>query len=384
MIIVIVIVILNIIITCAEFSGVLKYARQALFSKGIRDANHPMLVHLGDIVNGIEEEGESEPKQFIYNTFADAMSVYILVKGLTEAKYNHLLTICFWNAKMGEIGGEVLAAKLHLLPKVTKLELLDCALGPKTCKALAKAFRKQPLYGTPNIIILRLSHNPIGSSGLAYLAGGLQYNTKITTLGLDYCNIDFHGGHVMSELLQTASLNLTDLNLEGNPLLSAGVVDLAKGIKKNRKLQALNLSITKCGGDLDAVDALARAFRKNTTLCDINLDGNLFGNDGVQFFLEFLTGCRHIENFEVSPLIKSVYFNAIQDWLKSNVEFNKQQAQLEKKRKKVPSSGSSSQGDSNTADGEESDHKDGGGSEGGGGHGHEESNRKSKSGEKRR
>ena len=89
--------------------------------------------------------------------------VRALVEAALQVKYQHCESIRLWRAKCEDEGVRLIVKFLLQAKKVQILELLDAQVSELGCQILGQALHhNQELQ----MIILKLDHNPIGSSGL--------------------------------------------------------------------------------------------------------------------------------------------------------------------------------------------------------------------------
>mmetsp|Transcript_21145 Transcript_21145/g.41942 ORF Transcript_21145/g.41942 Transcript_21145/m.41942 type:complete len:344 (+) Transcript_21145:36-1067(+) len=293
-----------------------KESKAAAKEFGFRDRN-PILSMFEDVIE--EKKDDDFPNQIIVPYEIEACLVKVLCKSVsnvcTAGQYNDLRCLRFWNCAFGDIGVKYVAEGLLVLPSVTKLEIIDCLVGPQGAGYMAETLRK---ISSCNLKLLKLDHNAIGSQGAALLAKGISYNSKLTFLSLNYCSIDKFGGDALSVMLKSPEVQVKTLNLEGNDLGSAGMVDFAVACMSNSSLNKLNISLNNFGGEVPVMQALCSAFRSNPNLTDINMDGNLIGDDGLKFLIENLHDCKHIACLDVTPFVNPQHLTMLGDWLVSN------------------------------------------------------------------
>ncbi len=88
---------------------------------------------------------------------------------------------------------------------------------------------------------LDLADNPIGPTGLGYVAKGLRHNTGLVKLSL-HLAVTKENGPLLEEMLETNS-TLMELDIsESSGISDEGLLTLGKGLKANRGLTTLNLT----------------------------------------------------------------------------------------------------------------------------------------------
>jgi hypothetical protein len=156
---------------------------------------------------------------------------------------------------------------------------------------------------------------------------------KLSLLSLAYCDIGWDGGIHLCDIISLKQNSIKSANFEGNDLGSEGMTALAVGIAHADCLTTLNIAQNKFSDDLKMIDALARAFHRNKTLAHINIDGNLIGNDGCKYFVEFLNECTHILSFDITPFVGPIHFFALTEWLGRNKPKKGKKGGKKKKKK---------------------------------------------------
>jgi hypothetical protein len=119
-------------------------------------------------------EREKTVKQVIISVPIQPIFLKAVMKVLIDFKWTQVTSLCFWNINCGDAGAEYISEALHHMPWITKLEMLDCNIGPKGCFFLGKALANAKV----NISILRLDMNPIEGMGVKWLSEGLQVNSQ--------------------------------------------------------------------------------------------------------------------------------------------------------------------------------------------------------------
>jgi len=93
-----------------------------------------------------------------------------------QAKYRHCNSIRLWRTKCEDEGVRLISQFMLMAKTVSVLELLDAQLSHVGCEIIGKSLNfKNDL----NLLVLKLDHNPIGSTGLKYLAEGIGQNKQL-------------------------------------------------------------------------------------------------------------------------------------------------------------------------------------------------------------
>eukprot|EP00619_Florenciella_sp_RCC1007_P006609 CAMPEP_0205916528 /NCGR_PEP_ID=MMETSP1325-20131115/8563_1 /ASSEMBLY_ACC=CAM_ASM_000708 /TAXON_ID=236786 /ORGANISM="Florenciella sp., Strain RCC1007" /LENGTH=341 /DNA_ID=CAMNT_0053283819 /DNA_START=113 /DNA_END=1135 /DNA_ORIENTATION=+ len=220
-----------------------------------------------------------------------------------------------WWSNIGDEGCKPLADLLRLggaQIQINYLELWDNNIGPAGALALGRSLM---VGSNRSLLTLKLDYNrDLGTEGVAALCRGLRTNSTLKQLHLPYCNIDSGAGAPLSEMLTYTRLGLTMLNLKGNQLRGEGLLDLCKGIEKNRSLVDLDLSDNDIGEeDVEALSAFAGALMMPTTvLANISLLYNRIGVDGANALLPALDPSnKRIQQFLVDETLPPPLFEAL-------------------------------------------------------------------------
>ncbi len=119
---------------------------------------------------------------------------------------------------------------------------------------------------------LDLSHNPISASGFGYIAKGLKHNTGLVKLSLKECSVSVtkENGPLLEEMLRK-NKTLQELKLSHNPIGASGLGYFAKGLRHNTGLVKLSLKecFVRATGPLQE-----EMLRENTTLQELDLSYN--------------------------------------------------------------------------------------------------------------
>jgi hypothetical protein len=193
----------------------------------------------------------------------------------------------------------------------TRLDLERCDIGssgsPAGCACLMELMIKERQRGDgTGLVHLSLAGNPVGDTGTAALALGLQANPTLKRLVLSECKIGEQGAAKLglalenNSCLEHISLSWNVLGERGGNYIAAAIetsptlvsVDLEKcalgpegteaigyAIRENDKLQALNMSANRL--DTKASIVLAESLRRNDQLRVLMLRHNPIGFEGA-------------------------------------------------------------------------------------------------------
>lgn len=115
-----------------------------------------------------------------------------------QVKYKHCDSIRLWKAKCEDEGVRLICKFLVQSKSVNVLELLDAELSVLGCEFLASTLHHS---ADVPLLILKLDHNPLQSAGMQALAKGLACNKTIKALSLTYCQIDPVGARALFEVV---------------------------------------------------------------------------------------------------------------------------------------------------------------------------------------
>lgn len=262
-----------------------------------------------------EEKKDEFPTQVVIGKSIEPLLAKVCMKSLVAVNYEGLKQLRFWGCGFGDLGVKFIAEGLRSLPGVKHLEIMDCLVSPKGCEYLASVLQN---ITQAQLRTLRLDCNNIGSTGAAVLSRGLSFNSCLKTLSLKHCNIEKEGGEAIGVLLATKVTAIETLEMEGNELGNDGIIALCAGLRSNDSLTDIDLSLTKFGGDTNAILALAAAFRTTPKLKWINLDGNLIGDEGLQTLLDNLADVKHIQFIDVTPFLSPEVLKLLHDYCDGN------------------------------------------------------------------
>lgn len=91
----------------------------------------------------------------------------------------------------------------------------------------------------PTIVILKLDHNNFGSKGVINLSEGLAINPTLKALSLQYCGIDEQASQALFEILIYTRSALEDINLSGNMLGNEGIKKVLHGTAVAKSLKKI-------------------------------------------------------------------------------------------------------------------------------------------------
>ncbi|KAL3773748.1 hypothetical protein ACHAW5_008182 [Stephanodiscus triporus] len=195
--------------------------------------------------------------------------------------------------------------------KLEYLELINNDIGHDGALALGRS-----LFVGMNrsLATLILDFNPLGSAGLAALCKGLQTNSTLKKLSVRFCNIDERGGKPMGEVLRFKRTGLISLDLTSNRLSALGLRDICVGMDLNTSLKTLRLadiSLGQSDDDAEALGMFAGVLRKHPSIVAVDLSHNNIGTKGGNMILPAVTENKSITEFKVDSRMDEELFKAL-------------------------------------------------------------------------
>ena len=226
------------------------------------------------------------------------------------------LRIC--RSRIGDDGTVALAELLRLGAKelnISFLELMDCKISHRGASALGRSLS---CATNTTLTSLRLDHNSdLRSEGISAICKGLGTNSTLTSLSVQYCNIDSDGATSIAEMLSFKRSALTSLNLTGNKLGALGLTTLSsQGLPQNSSLVELVVAdngIRSTADDVSALGTFGKAVSAHPTLTTIDLMLNYIGDDGGQALLLSLQDNKRVHTIKIEPksVLDEAIFNAL-------------------------------------------------------------------------
>ena len=197
------------------------------------------------------------------------------LSSMSPSPYSDLRTLVLRNCECGSMGAWSVAEMLrvsgvdgpHCVP-LERLEISQNAIGLAGCRYIGEALVTGCNAYLHNLVLDQ--DVSIGDAGVEALVKGLGSNSVLKVLSLAICGVGLAGATSLTKLLSSPFSKLEVLNLNGNPLGSAGLYVLADVLvwrisdgsaaprghaeaNGNRTLQSLCLS--DCGiGEGNALD----------------------------------------------------------------------------------------------------------------------------------
>ena len=135
---------------------------------------------------------------------------------------------------------------LELGKPVVILELLDNKITPLGCEFISRALHPK---AQPQIQILKLDHNDFGADGVIALSEGLAINPVLRMLSLTYCGITEEGAQAIFEILIYTRSALEEINLSGNMLGNEGIMKVFEGAGIAKSLKKLIIADNQFNDD---------------------------------------------------------------------------------------------------------------------------------------
>eukprot|EP01017_Pseudomicrothorax_dubius_P005547 TRINITY_DN11426_c0_g1_i1.p1 TRINITY_DN11426_c0_g1~~TRINITY_DN11426_c0_g1_i1.p1 ORF type:complete len:323 (+),score=93.98 TRINITY_DN11426_c0_g1_i1:64-969(+) len=241
----------------------------------------PVLAQLKAKFEDDEEGGDIEALHVWEE--AGAIGVRAIMEAMIEIKYQHTKSIRFWKAKAQDEGVRATCQFLETNKTVRVLEFMDCEVGVLGAEFIGRVL--EPSIDSA-ITVLKLDHNPLGTAGLAMLARGLCRNSKIQSLSLTFCGIDSDGSKYLQQILAFINSDLKELYLQGNHLKNAGVFQLFRVLEINQVLTMLDISDNQFGEEEKLMEKICDVIVKNQTLKSYNFKFNGIFEDGTKKIIE--------------------------------------------------------------------------------------------------
>jgi hypothetical protein len=260
----------------------------------------------------IPEFGDDIPFWYLTSEF-DPMAYRVLMQCLTQSGYVGFKALRLWQTGGGDecvrsTCQYITSERQHLLGQgLNELQLTAVGMTPLGCSFIGKAMG---FRGNPNIEFLRLDYNNFGSAGLAELAKGLAVNPMLKRLDLNYCGIDEEGGKSLFEILLYNKSQLTQLELRGNSLRNAGLMEMIRGLEKpTTKLVGLDVADNNIGEEV--IEALVKLFQTKKNIERYDLLGNLVTDAGATKIIQGMIGQTHIKELRLPEECSAATFEAL-------------------------------------------------------------------------
>lgn len=258
------------------------------------------------------ETGEQNPAWNFRREF-DPMSFRILFKTLKEAKFGQIQAIRVWKCN-GKDESVRSVCEYLMLPEVEckDLQFTDNGITQLGCEFLGRSLGPT---GNKTVNMLKLDYNQFGALGVAALSMGLAQNATLRHLSLQYCNITEEGGQYIGHILMFRSNMLEYLNLRGNYLKEAGIIDVFKGARRCTKLDFLDVYDNKFSDKQEVLDALKELMLTNKVLNKYDLGGNSISDEGAKQLVQELVkeNTSHLQKVIITERTQVTTFTALQE-----------------------------------------------------------------------
>lgn len=141
-------------------------------------------------------------------------------------------------------------------------------LTPERCVELAALFRENDVI---EHVILPMR---IGNDAVATILEGLHENTSVHTLDLSECGMTGHEGGRIIQILLLQNQSITTLNLSNNWMIGNGaLIAIAQALRSNSCVLT-SLSLDYCQIDTEGIRFLCDALQHNSKLNELYVCGN--------------------------------------------------------------------------------------------------------------
>lgn len=243
----------------------------------------------------------------------------ILLKPLSDHPYQ---TIVLSGSAFGDAAATVAGPLLLTLARKQCLHtviLSDIIASLPADEALRSLSSIASSIGTyKRLRAVDLSHNAIGTMGMAHCAPLLQGQTLLEVVNLEVTGLSADAARLLCEYLTTTTPTvLRGLNVHGNRLESNGMLHVATVVSKSPHLQCLRVS--SVGASSDAVTALANALIDTPNLCEIDISDNGFDDASATALAKALANQSNMTRVILSDLnLSDVGFHEIANSLQSS------------------------------------------------------------------
>eukprot|EP01062_Namystynia_karyoxenos_P051421 TRINITY_DN4036_c0_g1_i1.p1 TRINITY_DN4036_c0_g1~~TRINITY_DN4036_c0_g1_i1.p1 ORF type:complete len:725 (+),score=233.54 TRINITY_DN4036_c0_g1_i1:65-2176(+) len=187
--------------------------------------------------------------------------------------------------KLTNAGGVHIAEALKINRTLESIDLEWNELRDECATAFAEV-----LAASNSLLTVSLERNKIQKDGVAAIGAALAENRKLKTLNLGWNKARVVGAIALADALRENS-SLKGLNLAMNQIPSEGAFAIANALRDNSCLESLNLQHNRIG---DALIMLGDSLRHNTTLRELNCEGNYLTSACAQVFGRSLQHNRSI------------------------------------------------------------------------------------------
>ena len=216
---------------------------------------------------------------------------------------------------LGREGGYALAEMLELNGSLVVLDCGHCDLTTDNVVALMSVLRANELIASlsiqncrtfsraediakhttrmldfnRNLVTLNFDRNHVGDEGAILFASVLENKNKsLRNLHLSGNKIGVTGAEALASLLIRGKCGLLTLDLSSNRICDDGAVAFGAALRANKVLRTLNLKC--CGAGDGGLTDIAMGMHENSTLSELLLWGNDFGQQSCGEFMQLVEG----------------------------------------------------------------------------------------------
>lgn len=228
------------------------------------------------------------------------------------------------NSSYGSLSFLVGAAN-HL----AELRICHCFMTVAAATAIAAGLKNSAC----SVEVLDLTGNGLNDDAIHELSLGLQANSSVKFLSLDFNSFGDNGvealsKHVLTKMTSAKNKsinscnisNIRELHLFGNRITPTGAEHLATALTANVTLQSLILSFNQVGDR--GCEALGQALTINTTLTKIWFPSNSVGSTGLLSFANHLPNMQGLKELNVGLVLDDYAVDALADALKQNLHLS--------------------------------------------------------------
>jgi len=238
--------------------------------------------------------------------------------------YLQLTNLQLWNCGVLDAGATAVANMMKdIEEKDFQLGMLDLSQNDIGAQGMAVLGSALAVGGNTSLRCLKLDFNApqddskTSCEGVGKLCEGLRTNTTLKKLSMEYCNIGPLGGRYFAQLLSFSGSALEKLCLQGNSIRAQGLKVIGQVLKRNQKLQLLDLADNDIGefpvtdDDIKALQTLAVSLASNKVLTTLNLDMNNITDECYRTINPLLKKNTALTHFLVDPKLPKLLFAAV-------------------------------------------------------------------------
>jgi len=238
--------------------------------------------------------------------------------------YLQLTNLQLWNCGVLDAGATAVANMMkEITVKDFQLGMLDLSQNDIGVRGMAVIGSALAVGGNTSLRCLKLDFNAPHDDdktmceGVGKLCEGLRTNTTLKKLCMEYCNIGPLGGRYFAQLLSFSGSALEQLCLQGNSIRAAGLKVIGTVLKRNQKLQVLDVADNDIGefpvtdADISALQTLAVSLAGNKILHTLNMDMNNITDECFRSINPLLKKNTALTHLLVDPKLPKVIFSAI-------------------------------------------------------------------------